>query len=284
MQLPVFKPTIPPAKFLVSHGAKIRYSDSGKGKVIVLLHGFLESMDMWSVNDFAERLSKKFRVIMIDLPGHGKSDVMGYVQKMERMADVVKDVLDQLRLRKYVLIGHSMGGYVTMAFAEKYSASLNGFCLFHSSARGDTDEKKADRDRAIKIVKRDPIRYTNQLVMNLFAVANQKYMKKEINIMRRIASKTKVQSIAACLEGMKIRKNRENVLRETKLPVLLIAGTRDVVVPLKALEEQAQLLKNGKLLVLERTGHMGFLEAKEITLKAIQQFCNSCYRKTIRRS
>ncbi|HTL81491.1 MAG TPA: alpha/beta hydrolase [Bacteroidia bacterium] len=282
MQLPVFKPTVPATKFLTSRGAKIRYADIGKGRAVVLVHGFLESLEMWFGNGFAEQLAKKFRVIAIDLPGHGKSDVMGYVQKMERMADVVKDVMDEVGLRKYVLVGHSMGGYVSLAFAEKYPECVSGLCLFHSTARPDSDEKKNDRDRAIKIVKRDPIRYTNQLVINLFAVANQKYMKKEINWMRRIAAKTKKQSIAACLEGMKIRKGREKILRDADYPVMLIAGTRDVVVPFKSLEEQNKLLKDGRFVVLERTGHMGFLEAKDITLKKLQQFCGYCYRKKIR--
>ena len=279
-----FKPVVPAAEFTVSRGAKIRHTDIGKGRAVVLVHGFLESLEMWFGNRFAETLAERFRVIAIDLPGHGGSEVMGDVQTMERMADAVKDVMDGLGLRKYVLVGHSMGGYVSLAFAERYPKAVSGLCLFHSSARPDSDEKKKDRDRAIKMVKRDPLKYSNQLVINLFAVANQKYLKKEINWMRRIAAKTRKQSIVACLEGMKIRKNRENVLRDARYPVMIIAGRHDVVIPFATLEGQKYLLKDGRFIVLEGAGHMGFLEAGDVTLKELQQFCGYCYRRKVTKS
>jgi pimeloyl-ACP methyl ester carboxylesterase len=279
LKQPIFKPTIPATKFIISRGAKIRYADVGKGRVIVLLHGFPFSLEVWFGNGFADSLAKKYRVIAIDLPGHGKSECIGYVQKMERMADVVKDVMDELGLRRYVMAGHSMGGYVALAFAEKYSENLRGLCLFHSSALPDSDEKKLDRERAIKIVKRDPVKYTNALVVNLFALANRKYMKKEINWIRRIAAKTKKQGIVASLEGMKIRRNREIILKFAKYPVLFIAGKRDAVIPFASMEKQSQLPKKSKLLALERVGHMGFLEAKEITLKKLRAFTGGCYAR-----
>ncbi len=279
LKQPIFKPTIPQTKYIISRGAKIRYTDIGKGRVIVLLHGFPFSLEIWFGNGYATTLSKKFRVIAIDLPGHGKSDCIGYVQKMERMADVVKDVMDQLNLRRYVLVGHSMGGYVALAFAEKYAENLRGLCMFHSSASADSAEKKLDRDRGIKLTKRNPIKYTNALVMNLFAVANQRYMKKEINWVRRMAAKTKKQGIVASLEGIKIRRNREIILKFAKYPVLFIGGARDIVIPIEVIQKQADLPKIGKLLALDRVGHMGFLEAKEITLKKLRTFVNGCYSR-----
>ena len=281
---PIFKPTIPETNFIVSRGAKIRYTSIGKGRAIVLLHGFLESLEVWFGNDFSISLAKKFRVIAIDLPGHGKSDCIGYVQKMERMADVVKDVMDNLGLRRYVLVGHSMGGYVALAFAEKYSTNLSGLCLFHSTGLPDSEEKKNDRDRAIKMVKRAPSKYTNSLVINLFAVVNQKYMKKEINWIRRMAAKTKKQAIVASLEGMKTRRNREIILKFTTCPVLFIGGKRDRVIAFTAIEKQAQLPKMSKLLMLERVGHMGFLESKEISSKKLKTFAGMCFSKKINSS
>lgn len=276
---PVFKPTAPPTKYTTSRGAKIRYADIGKGRVIVLIHGFPFSLETWFGNGFANALAKKFRVIAIDLPGHGKSECIGYVQKMELMADVVKDVMDSLNLRRYVVVGHSMGGYVALAFAERYAENLRGLCLFHSSALPDSAEKKLDRERGIKLVKRNPVKYTNALVTNLFAVANQRYMKKEISWVRRIAAKTKKQGIVASLEGMKIRRNREIILKFAKFPVLFIAGTRDIVVPYEVAKQQSELPKITRLLTLERVGHMGFLEAKDITAKKLRAFVGSCYSR-----
>jgi pimeloyl-ACP methyl ester carboxylesterase len=274
-------PKNPHLHTVVCRGAKIRYSDTGKGRAVVLLHGFLESLEVWNGNGFASELAKKYRIIAIDLPGHGKSDCIGYVHKMERLADVVKDVMDQIGLRRYVLIGHSMGGYVALAFAEKYPDHLSGLCLFHSTALADSEEKKLDRERAIRIVKRDPLKYTRQLVENLFALANVRYFKKEISWLRAIAAKTKKQAIVASLEGMKIRKNRELILRFANYPVLIIAGTRDNVIPYTSLKEQAALPRFARLLSLERVGHMGFLEAKEPCLKKIKAFVGASYRKKI---
>ncbi|HLG03412.1 MAG TPA: alpha/beta hydrolase [Bacteroidia bacterium] len=279
MQQRVFAPKVPATKTMLSRGAKIRYSDTGKGRAVVLLHGFLESLEVWFGNGFANDLAKKFRVIAIDFPGHGKSDPLGYVQRMERMADVVKDVMDEVGLRRYVLAGHSLGGYVALAFAEKYVENVSGLCLFHSTALADNEEKKLDRDRAIRIVKRNPVKYTNQLMINLFAVANQRYFRKEINWMRRMAAKTKKQAIVACLEGMKIRVNRELILKFAPYPVLFIAGARDNVIPVKSLEQQKKLPKTARLVILEKAGHMGFLEARDTALNKLRAFTGFCYRK-----
>ena len=101
---------------------RIRYKQQGKGRAVILLHGFLEDLHIW--DEFSSELSKSYRVISIELPGHGKSENFGYVHSMELMADAVMAVLKQERLRKVVIIGHSMGGYVSLAFAEKYSDHL----------------------------------------------------------------------------------------------------------------------------------------------------------------
>src|ERR1044071_7202110 len=131
MQQKSFTPQVPPTQVTKVLGAKVRYADTGKGRVVVLLHGFLESLEVWFGNGFAQELAQHFRVIAIDLPGHGKSDCVGYVHRMERMADVVKGVMDELGLRRYAMVGHSMGGYVALAFAERYKENLCGLCLFH---------------------------------------------------------------------------------------------------------------------------------------------------------
>lgn len=275
----VKKEKLPYLHTTVCRGAKIRYADLGRGRVVVLLHGFLESLDVWFYNGFADELAKKYRIIAIDLPGHGKSDCLGYVHKMERLADVVKDVMDHLSLRRYVIVGHSLGGYVALAFAEQYLENISGLCLFHSTALADSEEKRLDRDRAIRIVKRNTIRYTHPLITNLFALANVRYMKKEITWLRRLASRTKKQGIVATLEGMKIRRNRELVIRFAPFPVFIIAGKRDNVIPYHTLEEQAKLPKTCRLLALERVGHMGFIEAREVTLKKLRAFVGACYKR-----
>src|ERR1044072_4356356 len=129
MQQKIFKPEIPETHTVKVLGAKIRYADVGKGRVVVLLHGFLENLEVWFGNGFAQELAKHYRVIAIDLPGHGKSECVGYVHRMERMAAVVKAVMDGLGLRRYTVAGHSMGGYAALAFAEKFRENVCGLCL-----------------------------------------------------------------------------------------------------------------------------------------------------------
>lgn len=282
MQQKQFKPEIPPTQLIKVLGAKVRYADVGKGRVVVLLHGFLESLEVWFGNGFAQSLAKNYRVIAIDLPGHGKSECIGYVHRMERMAQVVKCVMDELGLRRYTVVGHSMGGYVALAFAEKYPENVCGLCLFHSTSYADGEAKKIERERAIRLVKKSPTKYTNALIGNLFALANVRYMREEINWLKRMAAKTKLQGIVACLEGMKVRKNRENVLRYAKFPVLIIAGKRDNVIPFEISEAQSHLAEDSRFLALDKTGHMGFLEAKEKSLRKLKAFCGYTFRKQMR--
>ena len=273
-----FRPEVPATHILKVMGAKVRYADVGKGRVVVLLHGFLENLEVWFGNNFAQELAEHYRVIAIDLPGHGKSECVGYVHRMEKMASVVKAVMDELGLRRYTMVGHSMGGYVTLAFAEKYPGNLCGFCLFHSTSTPDSEAKKIDRERAIRLVKKAPTKYTNALIANLFAVANVRYFKSEIAWLKRMAAKTKPQGIIACLEGMKIRKSRENVLRYSSVPVLFIAGQRDNVIPLEVSEKQKGLASDQRYVVLEKCGHMGFLEQRETALKKLRAFCSYSFR------
>jgi pimeloyl-ACP methyl ester carboxylesterase len=113
-------------------GEKVFFTDTGKGRVVVLLHGFLGSKQIWKKT--AENLARSYRVISIDLPGHGQSPCYGYVHSMELMAKCVKAVMDSLRLKRYVIVGHSMGGYAALAFADLFPDNLRGLCLFHSTA------------------------------------------------------------------------------------------------------------------------------------------------------
>src|SRR5688572_10399341 len=132
---------------------KVRYSDAGKGRVIVLLHGFLGSHEIWT--EFSKKLSKRFRIIAIDLPGHGDTPSIGYYHSMEMLAQCVKAVLDKVGVRRYILVGHSMGGYVALTFAELYPENICGLCLFNSTSYADSEEKKKERDIVIRLVKKE---------------------------------------------------------------------------------------------------------------------------------
>jgi len=247
----------------------VSFTDHGKGKAVVLLHGFLENQSIWKY--FSEQLSKTQRVITVDLLGHGNTDCLSYVHTMEEMAEAVQAVLNHLKIRKYFLVGHSLGGYVSLALAEVQPDHVKGLVLFHSTAKADTKSKKADRNRAIKVVKRNATIFIKEAIPNLFNTEYKPY-KRGINTISKQALKMSKQGVIAALEGMKVRLDREIILKFAPYPVLYIIGKRDNILPYENLIEQAKLTKNGEFILLDKVGHMGFLEAKEETCKVIKWF------------
>lgn len=123
------------------------YSDKGQGLAVVLLHGFLENSSMW--HDLEQTLQASYRIICIDLLGHGQTGCLGYIHTMEAMAHAVNYVLEHLNINCAVFVGHSMGGYVALAYAELYTNKVKGLCLANSTAKADSKLKQINRDRAI---------------------------------------------------------------------------------------------------------------------------------------
>lgn len=242
----------------------------------MLLHGFLGAAKIW--HHLIENLQKTYRVIAIDLPGHGQSPVIGYAHTMERLAGAVKAVMDTLKLKKYVIIGHSMGGYAALAFADLYPDHVKGLCLFHSSSYADTEQKKTDRTRAIGLVKANKTIYTKTTIANLFAKKNHKYLKEEMAFAHGIAKETSKEGIIAALLGMRDRPSRELVLSLVHYPVLMVIGEHDNVLPPDQLLEQAQSIKNATVLYLEHDGHFGFLESPRLCQKEIRKWLRKCFR------
>lgn len=255
-------------KTSIYKNTKISYSETGKGTAVVFLHGFLENKEMWL--PFIPGLSKKYRIITIDLLGHGQTESLGYIHSMEDNADMVHEVLSDLRIRKAVLIGHSMGGYVALAFAELYPDTVKGIVLTNSTSRADSDERKANRDRAIKAVKQNYTNFVRLSIANLFSEDNRERLAAEIENVKTEALKTPLQGIVASLEGMKIRKDREVLLHFAPYPVVLVLGKKD---PVLNYEENLEQIENTAVkLVTFPDGHMSPIENKRQLLKTIEGF------------
>ncbi|CAM2843427.1 alpha/beta fold hydrolase [Flavobacterium frigoris] len=249
----------------------ISYSDTGKGTAIVLLHGFLENQSMW--DNYIATFSKRNRVVTIDLLGHGETECLGYVHSMEDNADAVHAVLTELRIRKAILVGHSMGGYVALAFAELYPENVKGLVLLNSTARADSEERKVNRDRAIRAVKQSFVNFISLSIANLFSEGNRERLVNEIESVKNKALKTPLQGIVASLEGMKIRNDREVLLHLSTFPKLLILGEKDPVLPH---EETKQQIQNTEVqLVTFPDGHMSHIENKEELTEVLLKFFKS---------
>jgi pimeloyl-ACP methyl ester carboxylesterase len=255
---------------------KVSFSDTGKGRTVVLIHGFLGAHQIW--DSTIKDLSKSYRVIAIDLPGHGATACFGYVHSMELLAKSVKAVMDHLRLSRYVLIGHSMGGYAALAFADLFPDNICGLCLYHSSAYSDSEDKKRDRVRSAKVVKANHHIYTREVINNLFASKNSKYLKEEISFANKIASKTPKQGIIAALEGMKDRPDRSIILGLVQYPIMMVIGEHDNVLPYQQLLDQSEKIQNKQILYLEHDGHMGFLESPKKSNKELRKFLRKCFK------
>ncbi|MCX6271008.1 MAG: alpha/beta fold hydrolase [Bacteroidetes bacterium] len=261
-------------KFLFQ-GNNLHYKDDGKGQVLVLLHGFIENLDIW--DDFTTELRESFRLIRMDLPGHGTSDNLGAVHTMESIAEAVHSLLHQLKIKKCVMIGHSMGGYVTLSFAAKYSSMLQGFGLFHSQAMEDTPVARENRDRTISIIRENRYNFLHHFIPELFASHNRKKFSKEIKQMQSEAEKLSPESLIAASEGMKRRSSRLDVLSEAKVPVLFILGKKDQKIPFDLAIQQVSLPQHSEVLFLGNAAHMGFLEARDITLRTVRNFTETCH-------
>lgn len=250
----------------------VNYTSEGEGKTVVLLHGFLENSTMW--NEITPVLAQKNRVICIDLLGHGKTGNLGYVHTMEEQAQMVHFVLNHLKLRKFTFIGHSMGGYVALAFAEMHPNSTKGLCLMNSTAMADPEDKKANRDRAIAAVKKSPRTFVKLAIPNLFAPENRTKFVSEIDQITQEALKISQQGIIAALEGMKIRKDRTSILKISNYPILMVIGKQD-----PALDYDSLILQTNNTKVVRiqfPDGHMSHFENKIELAAELQKFVKLC--------
>ena len=238
---------------------------------VVLLHGFLENKQMW--NAFIPELSKRNRVIAIDLLGHGATECLGYIHTMEDQADMVQSVLQELKIRKTVLIGHSMGGYIGLAFAELYAENVKGIVLLNSTSKADSEERKINRDRAIVAVKQNYSNFIRMSIANLFSESNRERLTEVIEQVKIEALKTPLQGIVASLEGMKIRKDREIILHFASYPIQLVLGKKDGVL---IYEDNLDQIEGTKVqLTTFEDGHMSHIENQTELLALLLQFLRS---------
>ncbi|SDB60555.1 Pimeloyl-ACP methyl ester carboxylesterase [Flavobacteriaceae bacterium MAR_2010_188] len=243
-------------------GTSVFYDVIGEGETIVFLHGFLENSTMWK--EITQELKSDFQVIIIDLPGHGNTGNYGETHSMEMMAAVVKHILQHLKVNAATIVGHSMGGYVALALAEADPNYFRGLILMNSSALDDNRERKENRDRAIKLIKKDKDLFISMSINNLFAAENREIFIKEIEDLKQQAYEMTTENIIAAIRGMKIRKNRVDVLNSLKCKKLVVLGLKDEVL---TLQDQRNYLndKNIRIQVLEG-GHMSQIENnKELT-------------------
>ena len=245
-------------KLMIFHfkNVPIHFETFGKGPAIFLLHGFLESSTMWK--PLIPELSKNNHVITIDFPGHGKSGVIAETHSMELMAEVVNEVLQKLGISKATFIGHSMGGYVALAFAEPFPEKVERLILLNSTPMADSEERKENRDRALKVIDQNPQAYISMAIGNLFAESSREKFAAAIENLKKEAYSFPMEGIKAAIRGMRDRKDRTEILKNFNKEKYMILAEEDPILPILETEKIAE--RCGCSLKIIEGGHMSLIE------------------------
>ena len=256
------------------NGRSLYYQSSGQGAAVMLLHGFGEDGSIWG---FQKVLEQHFKVLIPDLPGSGRSQLIADMS-LEGLADAVHFILQQEGIETCILIGHSMGGYITLAFAEKYGHLLKGFGLFESAAFADTEEKIATRRKGIAFInEHGAYNFLKTAIPNLYSPAtkqsNPSLIEQQLEAGRNFSN----EALVAYYEAMIRRPDRTEVLRRSTVPVLFVLGRHDTAVPLETGIAQCHLPQIAYIHVLDNSGHMGMVEEPERSNTILSEYLSETF-------
>ncbi|HZH65956.1 MAG TPA: alpha/beta hydrolase [Flavisolibacter sp.] len=257
-------------KELDYQGKNLAYYTKGEGPAIVLLHGFGEDGTIWK-NQYD--LFPGHQLIIPDLPGTGRSEMIEDMS-MEGLADAVKEIItDSSGDSAAVMIGHSMGGYVALAFAEKFPDLLNGFGLFHSTAFADSGEKIETRRKGIDFIqKHSGPEFLKTTIPALYGPATKEERPYLIEEQISSVNNFSGEALVSYYKAMMDRPDRTEVLRNSKVPVLFVMGRHDAAVPLDDVLKQCHLPKVSYIHILEISGHNGMIEEAAESNRILSDF------------
>lgn len=251
-------------------GKKISYTTYGQGKPVMLVHGFGEDSRIWKHQ--AEYLQNNFRLIVPDLPGSGKSELIPDLT-IDEMAEVLHTIIHEENIERCAVIGHSMGGYTTLALAEKYWNHLNAFGLFHSSAFADSEEKKAARQKSISFMEENgAIEFLKTAIPNLFSEEFREQSRAVVEELIEQGHNFSTESLVSYYRAMMNRPDRSSVLSQSTVSVLFIMGKYDNAVPFEDSLKQCHLPETSYIHILQQSAHMGMLEETEKCNGILEKF------------
>ena len=274
-------------KIILYQYKKIFYRSIGAGDPVMLVHGFGEDGNVWRPPQTRPKkglpnsqpwlfetpsLINRFKFIIPDLPGSGQSEMIEDMS-MEGMAEVLHSIIHEENIDQCTVIGHSMGGYITLALVESYWNHVNAFGLFHSSAFADTDEKKETRKKGMEFIKQHgAFEFLKTSTPNLFSPNSKLQIPNSIDQFINSLKKFTPQALIAYYNAMMDRPDRTSVLKNTKNPVLFIAGEHDNAIPLNDVLKQCHLPEKSYIHVLKKSGHMGMMEETKNANRILEEF------------
>lgn len=251
----------------------LHFTQKGTGHPVILIHGFPMSGEIWE-DEFTEVVAERFNVICIDLPGFGKSPLPAMPFTIDDIARNVLNWIEWKGFEKVIVIGHSLGGYITLSMAAQDPGRFAGFGLFHSTAIPDSEEKKQARDKAVEFVERNGApAFTSNFILPLF-------ISKEhpgIHRVKEIATRATAPVVTAYLKAMRNRPDRTPVIKKFDRPILFIAGDKDPGIPLENVLQQAALAKLPTVKILEGQAHMSMMENPLQAAVAVREFVSKCF-------
>ena len=277
--------------------ANITYRIEGKGKPVVLLHGFGEDSHIWDKQ--VAFLKAHCLLIVPDLPGTGESSLLGLESEVrslesvktntsdsrlltpdyttiEDYANCIHALLKHERIEACTMLGHSMGGYITLAFAEKYPTQLTAFGLVHSTAYADSDEKKKNRERSIAMIgEYGAYAFLKTTIPNLFGAAFKETHPEKVEELVLASQAFSKEALQQYTLAMMNRPDMTGVLKSNRLPVLFVIGTVDIAAPMNDVLEQTKLTIHPTVHVLKNIGHMGMWEATDDMNEHLLAFINN---------
>jgi pimeloyl-ACP methyl ester carboxylesterase len=257
-------------KTILYQNKKIFYRSIGSGDPVLLVHGFGEDGNVWDKQ--VEYLKIKYHLIVPDLPGSGQSEMINDMS-MEGMAEVLHSIIHEVNIDRCTVIGHSMGGYITLALVESYWNHVNAFGLFHSSAFPDTEEKKETRKKGIEFIKQHgAFEFLKTSTPNLFSPISKEEIPTSISEFIDTLKSFTPAALISYYNAMMDRPDRTSILKNTKNPVLFIAGEHDNAIPINDVLKQCHLPEKSYIHVLKKSGHMGMMEETQNANRILEEF------------
>lgn len=248
---------------------------AGSGPVLTFIHGFCESSNIWQPV-WDELISHNFTVFAMDLPGFGRSEMIASYT-MTELAEMVKVSLEKFFPgQKTTLFGHSMGGYINLAFGKQFPELVNGIGLINSSIFGDSEEKKANRQKSISFIERNGLNpFVKQLFTDLFAPPFRNRHEEDIKKLIETGKAIQGAAIVAAQQAMMTREDSRSWLSTADIPVLVVIGKQDPIISYQTSLEQTLVSSVSEVVVFEDSGHMSLFEKPEATANAILAFAKS---------
>lgn len=255
-------------------GYSLQYTKSGVGTPVVFLHGF--SFDKRIFHPVIDKIESKHTVYNINLPGVMESSQIGDYS-MKNQADIIADFITKNDLNRPVLVGHSMGGYISLELLKNNGHLISGLCLFHSHPFQDSDAKKEDRKKTIEFIEKyGTALYMKQAIPNMFAQLYVQTNVFQIDSLIQVAARIPQDVVTGQIEAMIARKDHSETLKNAEIPVMVVAGRQDIAVTEEQWRATALMPKVAKLTAIDNCVHMGMLEHSSLSANELSEFISTC--------